>query len=216
MKLLSAESVLFIHEQVINPHELQGLAGNKSLDAVMARVENRIQYGMIADSYDLAACYAVVIGTGHVFNDANKRTAFRTMTSCLRTNGLDIEFVAIVYFIGRVLDLDNEETTVYSVSQKYSRKTRRDHRFHARAAQRPHRVFAARATAKVVARDYEIAVAYPFHKTRVKVFEAVFAHFLFLEMHHVASGNNLVCIYIVSLVYVCPSLHCHTPLGSEI
>lgn len=92
MKLLSAESVLFIHEQVINPHELQGLAGNKSLDAVMARVENRIQYGMIADSYDLAACYAVVIGTGHVFNDANKRTAFRTMTSCLRTNGLDIEF----------------------------------------------------------------------------------------------------------------------------
>jgi death-on-curing protein len=92
MKRLSAKSVLFIHEQVINPHELQGLARNKSLDAVMARVENRIQYAMIADSYDLAACYAVVIAMGHVFNDANKRTAFRTMSGCLRINGLDVEF----------------------------------------------------------------------------------------------------------------------------
>lgn len=88
MKLLSTEEVLLIHEEVINPNELQGLAGNKSLEAVIYRVDSRIHYGMVADIYDLAATYAVVIAVGHVFNDANKRTAFRTMDMCLRQNGI--------------------------------------------------------------------------------------------------------------------------------
>lgn len=86
MKLLGVEDVFSIHEQVINENELQALAGNKSLDSIIARVENRIHYGMIEDVYDLAATYAVVIAVGHVFNDANKRTAFRTMNTCLRLN----------------------------------------------------------------------------------------------------------------------------------
>ena len=92
LELLNFSDVLEIHEKVILPNELQGLAANKSLDAVMNRVENRIHYGLIEDVFDLAATYAVVIAVGHVFNDANKRTAFIAMDSCLRKNGIILEF----------------------------------------------------------------------------------------------------------------------------
>ena len=92
MKLLNSDMVMLIHEEVINDHELQGVAGNKSLDAVLNRVENRIQYGLIVDVFDLAATYAAVIAVGHVFNDANKWTAYRTMMICLRLNGVFPEF----------------------------------------------------------------------------------------------------------------------------
>lgn len=88
MKLLSVEDVLLIHEEVINPNELQGIAGDKSLEAVIHRVDTRVHYGMVGDLYDLAAIYASVLAVGHVFNDANKRTAFRTMDLCLRQNGI--------------------------------------------------------------------------------------------------------------------------------
>jgi len=88
MKYLSAQDVVRIHEFVIQEHELQGMAGDKSVDAVIARVENRIHYGMIADIYELAACYATYIAVGHVFNDANKRTAYAAMKVCLHMNGI--------------------------------------------------------------------------------------------------------------------------------
>lgn len=92
MEILSSEEVFSIHELVINPGELQGLAGDKSLDALIGRVENRIHYGLIRDVYDLAATYAVVIAVGHVFNDGNKRTAYRSMVMCLELNDVDFTF----------------------------------------------------------------------------------------------------------------------------
>lgn len=90
MELLHSEDIMIIHDKVIKHYEIQGLAGNKSLDSVMARVENRVHYGMIEDIYDLAAAYAGVIAVGHVFNDANKRTAFVAMDTVLRKNGINI------------------------------------------------------------------------------------------------------------------------------
>ena len=92
LRTFTAEHVVMIHDQVINPQELQGLAGDKSLDGALSRVDYRIQYGMIHDIYDLAATYAVVLATGHVFNDANKRTAYQVMRTCLDLNGIDILF----------------------------------------------------------------------------------------------------------------------------
>ena len=64
MKTLSARDVAAIHGQVIGPEEPQGLARNKSIDAVIARIDNRILYGMINDVYELAACYATYIAVG--------------------------------------------------------------------------------------------------------------------------------------------------------
>lgn len=92
MKFLSDRDVIAIHEQVIKPNEVQSLAGNKSLDAVLARIENRMAYGMLNDIFELAACYACYLAVGHVFNDANKRTAFACMDTCLALNGIDLKY----------------------------------------------------------------------------------------------------------------------------
>ena len=92
--LLSAEMVEMIHDMALNPGELPGLAGDKSLDGALARVENRLIYGLIGDVFDLAAAYAEAIATGHCFNDGNKRTAHQTMDICLDLNGMEIPWNA--------------------------------------------------------------------------------------------------------------------------
>ncbi len=91
-KLFTADEIIAIHDEAINPGELQGLARDKSIEGALGRVENRLAYGMIDDVVTLAAVYAVAIATGHVFNDANKRTAYRVMRTCLYANGIDFDF----------------------------------------------------------------------------------------------------------------------------
>jgi death-on-curing protein len=93
-RLLTPELVIDIHDAVLNPGELAGLALDKSLDGALARVENRLAYGMIDDAYDLAAAYAIAIAQGHCFNDANKRTAFRAMVAVLAFNGVRSNWIA--------------------------------------------------------------------------------------------------------------------------
>lgn len=88
--ILSVEMVIAIHDAVLNPGELPGLARDKSLAGALGRVENRISYDLIADAFDLAAAYVVAISQGHCFNDANKRTAHQTMDVCLALNGVEI------------------------------------------------------------------------------------------------------------------------------
>ena len=89
--LLSPDWVEAIHNAILNPGELPGRARDKSLEAALARVDNRLAYGMINDVYDLAAAYAVAIESGRCFNDGNKRTAYRTMHICLDLNGITID-----------------------------------------------------------------------------------------------------------------------------
>jgi len=91
LKFLTNTDVVEIHDLVISKNELQGMAGGKSLEAVLVRIETRMSFGMINDVYELAACYACFLAVGHVFNDANKRTAFACMDICLALN--DIELV---------------------------------------------------------------------------------------------------------------------------
>lgn len=86
--LLTPQLVIEIHDTVLNPGELTGLAKDKSLEGALARVDNRLAYGMIDDAFDLAAAYAIAIAQGHCFNDANKRTAFRAMDVVLAFNGI--------------------------------------------------------------------------------------------------------------------------------
>ncbi len=81
-----------IHDLVIGENELQGMAGDKSLDALLAQIENRMSFGMINDEFDLAACYACFLAVGHVFNDANKRTAFACMDVCLSLNDIKLNY----------------------------------------------------------------------------------------------------------------------------
>lgn len=92
MKLLSAQDVIHIHRTVIHAHELQGQAPDKSVEAVVGRVLNRVRYGQISDIFELAACYAAFIAVAHAFNDANKRTAFATMDTILSLNGVELDY----------------------------------------------------------------------------------------------------------------------------
>lgn len=92
--LLSEAVVDHIHDAVLNPGELAGRAGDKSLESTLSRVDNRLAYGMIEDVFELAATYALVIAQGHCFNDANKRTAFRSMQVCLHLNGVHLHYPA--------------------------------------------------------------------------------------------------------------------------
>ena len=88
MFYLTVEIVETIHEEVLNSGELSGLAGDKSPSGALGRVENRLNYGLIEDVFDLAASYAMAIAQGHCFNDGNKRTAYRAMEVCLEGNGV--------------------------------------------------------------------------------------------------------------------------------
>jgi death-on-curing protein len=85
--LLTPEIVEAIHDAVLNPGEIAGRARDTSLEGALARVDNRLGYGLIHDVFDLAAAHAVAIARGHCFNDANKRTAFRSMQTVLVLNG---------------------------------------------------------------------------------------------------------------------------------
>lgn len=90
--MLSVELVDEIHDSVLNPGELSGRALDKSIEGALARVENRVAYGLISDAFDLAAAYAVAIAQGHCYNDANKRTAFRAMNAALAFNGIHLRY----------------------------------------------------------------------------------------------------------------------------
>lgn len=85
--LLPVAWVEDIHDAVLNPGELPGRALDKSLESALARVENRLAYGLIGDVFDLAAAYAAAVAQGHCFNDGNTRTAFRVMDAALTFNG---------------------------------------------------------------------------------------------------------------------------------
>jgi len=92
LKFLTRADVIEIHDLVIGENELQGMAGDKSLDALLARIENRMSFGMINDEFDLSAGYARFLAVGHVFNDANKRTAFACMDVCLSLNDIELNY----------------------------------------------------------------------------------------------------------------------------
>ncbi len=71
---LDGSDLIEIHDSVIEPYEIQGLATNKSLSAVLARLRNRLDFGLISDVFHYAACMGIFIAKAHCFNDANKRT----------------------------------------------------------------------------------------------------------------------------------------------
>ncbi len=58
-RLLTTTEVIAIHDAVLNPGELEGLAGSKSLEGALSRIDFRITYGVIQDVFDLAATYAL-------------------------------------------------------------------------------------------------------------------------------------------------------------
>jgi death-on-curing protein len=110
--VLEVSQVIALHDYLIGKHEIQGMAKNKSLEAVLERVHNRVQYGFIADIFDLAACYATFIAKGNCFNDANKRTAAAALFFVLNVNEVAIDFLDVALGEWIVLEATNGKTEV--------------------------------------------------------------------------------------------------------
>jgi death-on-curing protein len=88
--LLSVDHIIAIHDEVLEFNEFQGMAGDKSLEGALSRVDNRLKYGLMDDIYSLAASYSAAISQTHCFNDGNKRTAFQVMDLILDLNGINV------------------------------------------------------------------------------------------------------------------------------
>lgn len=89
--MITAEKVIEIHDLILS--EEAGLAGHHgegAIEGALERVQNRIHYEDLDDIYEIAAMYAVAIARGHVFNDANKRTALVTALTYLAMQGVDM------------------------------------------------------------------------------------------------------------------------------
>lgn len=55
-----------IHDDVIGPHEPQGIAKDNSRDAAIGRIGTRMSYGLIGDIFDFAACYAASVAVNQL------------------------------------------------------------------------------------------------------------------------------------------------------
>lgn len=120
--VIDAESVVLIHESVIGKNELQGLAKDKSLDAALERVHNRLRYGFISDVFDLAACYASFLAKAHCFNDASKRTAAAVLFFILHVNKVEIDFPG--FDLGNwIIDIASDKKSEVELAQWLRRQS---------------------------------------------------------------------------------------------
>ena len=87
--LLQVDHIIAVHDEVLEFNELQGMAGDKSLEAALSWVDNRLKYCLIVDIYWLSASYGAAISQAHCFNDGNKRTAFQVMDLILDLNAIN-------------------------------------------------------------------------------------------------------------------------------
>ncbi len=89
MKLLDAQQVLELHEYVlVRDGGLPGIRAGKSVDAVLARVANNLLFEFDPNASNAAALITYAFAIGHIFNDANKRTAYVCGLITLEINGV--------------------------------------------------------------------------------------------------------------------------------
>ena len=91
MRLVSSQEVIEFHDRLISRDGgIPGMAEPGRADALIHRVLNMHHDDGVTDIYDLAAVYLVAIARGHIFNDANKRTALFVAQVFLKRNGIQI------------------------------------------------------------------------------------------------------------------------------
>lgn len=82
-----------VHDEIVR--EFGGLAGFAgggllAVKSALDRVENHAYYNGLDDVLGIASLYAEAIARGHVFNDANKRTALTCAIAYLEQQGLHV------------------------------------------------------------------------------------------------------------------------------
>ncbi|WP_254600479.1 Fic family protein [Achromobacter kerstersii] len=76
--MLDSQFFIAIHDEILaETGGLPGLAGGGvgAVEAALFRIEMHAHYAGLDDVFGIAGLYAEAVARGHVFNDANKRTA---------------------------------------------------------------------------------------------------------------------------------------------
>jgi len=121
--MIDAAMVIEIHDLILSTEPgLTGGRGDGPVEGALARVENRIHYESLDDIFDIAAMYAVAIARGHVFNDANKRTALVTALTYLALQGVELfrePFLEEIMVLVAQGELDEEDLSLvfYSIAK---------------------------------------------------------------------------------------------------
>jgi len=100
MKYLTAKRVISLNQRILNeienyPSKFQSADGREILDEIMANAKSN------GEINTAAATYLYELNRKHLFNSANKRTAFLSTEIFLRSNGT-------------YLNIDNEQATKLS------------------------------------------------------------------------------------------------------
>lgn len=91
--MLDSQFVIAIHDEILSETGgLPGLAGGGvgAVEAALFRIEMHAHYAGLDDVFGIAGLYAEAIARGHVFNDANKRTALTCALTYLYRQGIYI------------------------------------------------------------------------------------------------------------------------------
>ncbi|EFH9648214.1 TPA: type II toxin-antitoxin system death-on-curing family toxin, partial [Escherichia coli] len=85
MRHISPEELIALHDANINRYGgLPGMSDPGRAEAIIGRVQARVAYEEITDLFEVSATYLVATARGHIFNDANKRTALNSALLFLR------------------------------------------------------------------------------------------------------------------------------------
>ncbi|WP_411512078.1 type II toxin-antitoxin system death-on-curing family toxin [Escherichia coli] len=90
MRHISPEELIAIHDANISRYGGTSCMDSDSgrAEAIIGRVQARVAYEEITDLFEVSATYLVATARGHIFNDANKRTALNSALLFLRRNGV--------------------------------------------------------------------------------------------------------------------------------
>lgn len=92
--MLDAAFVLQIHDEILRDEPgLAGFAGPGfvGLESALTRIDNWAAYADLNDVFGTASMYAVAIARGHIFNDANKRTALVAALTYLKLQEINVD-----------------------------------------------------------------------------------------------------------------------------
>lgn len=92
--MLDAAFVLQIHDEILRDEPgLAGFAGPgfAGLESALTRIDNWAAYADLNDVFGTASMYAVAIARGHIFNDANKRTALVAALTYLKLQEINVD-----------------------------------------------------------------------------------------------------------------------------
>ncbi len=85
MRHISPEELIALHDANISRYGgLPGMSDPGRAEAIIGRVQARVAYEEITDLFEVSATYLVATARGHIFNDANKRTALNSALLFLR------------------------------------------------------------------------------------------------------------------------------------